>query len=110
MRGRQNGSRPLRFFCNLRPQIWRIVVAMNAASSCLALQPSGPLRPLSPNKKFDTAPKEVYKKCVDICLNDFCYPRAKRAFDELPPSKIETNAVVRSHDGERIFAMERVRL
>jgi hypothetical protein len=83
---------------------------MNAASSCLALQPSGPLRPLSPNKKFDTAPKEVYKKCVDICLNDFCYPRAKRAFDELPPSKIETNAVVRSHDGERIFAMERVRL
>jgi hypothetical protein len=26
-------------------------------------------------QKIDTAPKEVYKQFVDICLTDFCYPR-----------------------------------
>ncbi|MCV3210209.1 hypothetical protein OHD62_20400 [Mesorhizobium sp. YC-39] len=25
--------------------------------------------------KIDTVSKEVYKKFVDICLTDFCYPR-----------------------------------
>ncbi|MER9870042.1 hypothetical protein NKJ35_23220 [Mesorhizobium sp. M0136] len=29
------------------------------------------------NQKIDTARKEVYKNFVDVCLTDFCYPRAK---------------------------------
>ncbi|CCV06141.1 putative cold shock protein y4cH (modular protein) [Mesorhizobium metallidurans STM 2683] len=55
------------------------------------------------HEKIDIASKEVYERFVDICLTDFCYPRVKRAFDELLPSKIETNAVVHSRDGERIL-------
>ncbi|MER8708603.1 hypothetical protein NKH49_24095 [Mesorhizobium sp. M1088] len=60
------------------PADWffRRAIARLSPSDVLARAAAARLRECGKSKKIDTTRKEVYKNFVDICLTDFCYPRA----------------------------------